>query len=230
MSNKLLSVSMATLGIAAWSVGCGVEADADVVMTAESVPAGLEISAIYNAVDGLRFLSPEVASSWSEVTKGVWRSDTGQQLIAGEEGHRWAVEQTQAELAELRATNADVVTIEHKESILDMHQRALKEPQVGDKASCNIAFYNGPSSPFTGFVGSAGLTQLSCTGGTVTFTVQSQACTNSTGCGPVVTQTAVVGSTPGLWGTARSGTGSSCGSVVSVSPPGVVSSGTFVCG
>lgn len=92
---------------------------------------------------------------------------------------------------------------------------------------CNIGLYTGPSSPIFGAAGSASLAQLSCTGGTITFTVNAQSCVNGT-CTTSV-QSATPGTNPGLWGNARFGSGS-CTADVNTIPPGVGRRASFTCG
>ena len=180
---------------------------------------------------GLHFASEEVARAWAEEAPGVWRhQSTEQRLIVGERGHQSAIALLQAELDELNADGADDEAIVGQESILRglrlAADKARGEQQT--EASCNIATYNGGSSPFIGFIGGAALAEISCINGTVVFTVMSQVCTGTTGCSPTNVQTAIPSSVPQLWGTVRSGYGT-CSSFVSLSPSGIFDSNVYFC-
>ncbi|ACY18692.1 hypothetical protein [Haliangium ochraceum] len=233
MRTKISALSTLLLGIA-FSTGCAV-GDADMSMEEEvSALEGMASLAPLATLDrdGLHFASPELAQQWVEEAPGVWRQVAGSgRLVMGAEGHRSSVMQLEDELAWLRAAGALSAELVSAQARLDAHRAALAkaEDEIGVEVTCDIALYTGPSGPIFGFSGSAALTELACTGGTVTFTVESQACTNSSGCGPYNVQTAVPGSTPALWGSLRSGTGSSCDAFVALSPSNLAQFDIFPC-
>lgn len=199
--------------------------------TGDDAAVAVQPLATFNAAEGLNFVSPDMAAEWNEEAPGVWRQADGEQrLIIGAEGHRWAVQQLSGELAELRAAGADSSAIAAKEAHLASQRDALaKSDDISTQATCNIALYTGPSSPFTGYTGAAALAQISCQNGTVVFTVETFVCAGTSGCGPVSIQTAIPGPNPGLWGQARSGSGS-CYSDVFVSPANVGRASSYTCG
>ena len=157
------------------------------------------------------------------VAPGVWEIETDDglhhQIIQGEEGHRWLIEQTTAELDELRgkldagAGDQDELhaQIASAEETIASAQTALKESAqtfVLPAVTCNIGMYTGPSGPITNppLAGAAAIAQISCNGGCITFTVRSQACCNGW-CTPLNYATSQVCS--GLWtaGSIRQGSG-----------------------
>lgn len=108
-----------------------------------------------------------------------------------------------------------------------------KETDPSAQVSCTLAFGQGPLSVILPGQpsGVAALAQVTCTGGTAAFTVQSQACVNG-GCTPVVTHTnAAVGATPwtaGVLVTAPAGL--PCTASNTVIPPGLNSFWSGLCG
>jgi hypothetical protein len=181
--------------------------------------------------EGLRFASEEVARAWTQEAPGVWRhQDSTGRLIVGGEGHQWAAERLEIELAGLYEQGAPESELAAREAQLAAHKEVAA--QADDKASlaasCDISTYNGPSSPYTGFIGGAALAQISCVNGTVIFTVETQVCTGTSGCGPVSRQTAIPDAFPRIWGTARSGYGS-CWSYVYLTPSGIFDSYSYTC-
>ena len=230
MKNQFLGMVVAVLSSAALGAGCSAEmSEIDQAIAGEQAMAVIDTTATFSATEGLRFADDAAARGWTAVAPGVWRSASGaKQLIIGAEGHRWAVEQTEAELARLYEKGGDMAAIEHEEALLRMQQNALETAANGTQANCDIALYTGPASTLFGVIGGAALAQLSCTNGTLPFTVESQVCTDSTGCGPVHAYTAEPDSTPRLWGSVRSGLGF-CESAVLVTPPGVVQSNRYLC-
>jgi hypothetical protein len=226
-----IRISSVLMGIA-FGAGCAIDdpGSSEEVAGVESTIEVEPLATLSSA--GLQFASAEIARQWVEEAPGVWRHEDGtRRMILGEEGHRWAVAQLDDELAALNTQDADESLIEAKEAHLAVQRTALDKAgdEIGTEATCNIGLYTGASGPIFGFVGSAALAQLSCQNGTVVFTVESQACTGSTGCGPYSVQTAIPDSTPRLWGSLRSGTGN-CFSTVFVSPPGIGQSSNFTCG
>lgn len=226
------------LGSSIMMAGCdqadeGMEATEAMDYEVQGIEPEVELApmATFSHADGLRFASEDAARAWTQEGPGVWlHGESNQRLVMGEEGHRWAAEQLQAELDALYASGADDSLIAAHEALLAGAQQAAGKAgeQASLAVSCNIATYNGGSSPFTGYTGGAALAQISCTGGTVVFTVQTQVCTGTYGCGPVNTQTAIPTSTPMLWGTARYGFGT-CSSFVSLSPSGIYDSNVYTC-
>lgn len=188
-------------------------------------------------------LAPNAA--WKELAPGVFENDAEEganRIVIGAEGHKWAIEQAETELSNLREqselqTDDDQATIEAMKQIevqianlQKTAQNIAATPGTPQAISCNIGFYTGPSSPIAGYYGAAALAQVSCTGGCQTFTVSTQACTNF-GCTPVYASSRFVCSTPWTYGVSKSGSyGASCSSAASVSPPGIMSSWNGFCG
>jgi hypothetical protein len=193
-------------------------------------------------------LSVAPGSTMKETAPGVWENETedgASRIVVGVEGHRWAIEQAKKDLADLyeqSSAQADrendgavMEAIKHKEA----HLKGLEDTAIAiasatgnapSAVSCNISFYTGPSSPFTGASGAAGLTQVSCSGGCQTFTISAQACTNY-GCSPVGTSSNYVCANPWTFGMAKGGSpGASCYATTSISPPGVSQSWNGSCG
>lgn len=231
---RFVGIALSFVGITSLVGACAQDGDEIVQEELSGIesPIELEPVATFDATNGLQFASPDIAVQWREEAPGVWRHETGtQRLIMGEQGHRSAVSLVEAELAELRSAGADNSLIAAKESYLASQRNAVAKAasEVSPQVSCRIRPYNGPSSPFTGYVGGAALVELVCYGGTVRFTIDTQVCTGTTGCGPVLRQIAYPTSTPGLWGQARSGYGT-CYSFVAVSPPGIFEDDYYRCG
>ena len=192
--------------------------------------------------DALSIASP----GWRETAPGVWESsaqESGGRIVIGVQGHQSAIAQAKKDLAALRdraalragGDPAIASAIGQQEAQLknlqDAAQALAQTPgPVTQAVSCNIGFLNGPSSPLTGFFGAVAGTQISCTGGCQTFTVQALACTNF-GCSPTVTGSNFVCATPWLFGVAQSGTfGAACAAQTSVTPPGVTATTSLTCG
>ncbi|MDI3287810.1 hypothetical protein [Polyangium sp. 15x6] len=179
-------------------------------------------------------------AAWKELAPGVW--ENGEQegagrIIAGAEGHKWAIEQAEKELSELQAqaeedpaANDAIERLQAQLANLQETAKNIAAAPASLTVSCNIGFYTGPSSPVSGSYGAAALAQVSCTGGCEMFTISAQACTNF-GCSPVYSSSRFVCSTPWTYGVTQSGTyGASCSSAASVSPPGIMSSWSGFCG
>jgi hypothetical protein len=182
---------------------------------------------------------------WRVVAPGVWELPSvdgagAERIVAGEEGHRWLLEQADAELDALyeRLDREDETPelagkIAAAEEKRETAQRAMMAVTGGPSSltvSCNIARYTGASSYVTSppVFGAAALAQIVCSGGCQTFTVTSQACC-STGCSSAPAATRTVCSTPWTAGTIRLGSGFGSASVT-VSPPYITQSNPgFVC-
>lgn len=174
---------------------------------------------------------------WTETAPGIWANaskDGANSIVIGAEGHKRAIAQVGQDLAALRAAGAAPELIQQKEEYLKnleaAMQRISSQGVTPLATSCNIGFVIQASSPITGVIGEFAGAQLVCFGGTQTFTVQTQACTDL-GCGPVYTFFPTVGSSTVLVGSGRSGTwGAFCSGAAYVSPPGVTASGSNACG
>ncbi|GAB4520175.1 MAG: hypothetical protein Tsb0020_38800 [Haliangiales bacterium] len=234
MKTKNINFGIATVLLAtSLSVGCavdGVDGDSH-ELNGELAPAGqIEPLATVDA-DGMHFASEEIARQWSQAAPGVWSHSDGTRLIFGAEGHRWAADELEAELDALYAADASMDVVAAKEAALDQRLAALDKAsgeEIRTEVSCNVAMYTDISSPITGFVGGAALAQISCTNGTVAFTVDSMVCT-STGCSSN-SQTAVPDSIPRIWGVARSGTGNCFSDVFISLPAGFGQAANHTCG
>jgi hypothetical protein len=228
---NLFGIASVFIGISL-SAGCALDGQ-DRHEELAGVESTYEIAPLATLKGGeLTFASADIARQWQEEAPGVWRHEDGtRRLIMGQDGHRWVAAQLEDELAALYAGGADESLIETKEAHLAIQREALDKAgdEIGIEATCDIGLYTGASGPIFGFVGGASLAELSCQNGTVVFTVESQVCTGSTGCGAYSVQTAIPDSTPRLWGSLRSGTGS-CFASVFVSPPGIGQSSSFTCG
>jgi hypothetical protein len=185
-------------------------------------------------------------STMKETAPGVWENEDGaSRIVVGVEGHQWAIEEAKKDLAELyerssaQADNDSEGTMMEVIKQKEAHLKGLEDTAIAiasatgpapSAVSCNISFYTGPSSPFTGTYGAAGLTQVSCSGGCQTFTISAQACTNY-GCGPVGTSSNYVCANPWTFGMAKGGSyGASCFASTSISPPGISQSWSGSCG
>jgi hypothetical protein len=183
-----------------------------------------------------------------ETAPGVWESegdDGASRIVVGVEGHQWAIEQAEKDLADLVDRSAQRADSDPDSVLMDAiqqseaHLKNLKDAAQGIAAaqgttpqavSCNIGFYTGPSSPVVGTYGAAALTQVACSGGCQVFTISAQACTNF-GCSPVASSSSWVCSSPWTFGVSKGGTyGASCSSATSISPPGITSSWSGYCG
>jgi hypothetical protein len=208
-----------------------------------SIPVQNELQ-LERATNGEAFtIVPNAA--FKEVAPGVFEGaaeEGASRILVGAEGHKWAIEQAEKDLTDLRARNVmgadeDSATLEAMKQLeaqianLEKTMQNIAAPVGTPQAvSCNIGFYTGPSSSIAGFYGATGLAQVSCSGGCQTFTIQAQACTNL-GCSPVYASSRSVCSTPWAYGVSRSGTyGASCSAAASVSPPGIMSSWNGFCG
>jgi hypothetical protein len=182
-------------------------------------------------------------AAWKQIAPGVFESDAQQgasRIVLGAEGHDWAIAQAEKELSGLRAraSNAEedlaasdaMQQLEEQLAKLKETAQNIAAGPAPQALSCNIGFYTGPSSPYTGSYGAAALAEVSCSGGCQTFTISAQACTNF-GCSPVYSSSRFVCSTPWSYGVAKGGSyGASCSSAASVSPPGITSSWNGFCG
>jgi hypothetical protein len=193
-------------------------------------------------------LSPARGAAMKEIAPGVWESESGDgasRIVAGAEGHQWAIEQAKRDLEGLYERSGAQGDSEADPAVMDAikqneaHLKTLEDAAIAmasatgnapSAVSCDISFYTGPSSPITGAYGAAGLTQVACYGGCQSFTISAQACTNY-GCGPVGTSSKFVCSTPWTFGMAKGGTyGASCSAATSISPPGLTASWSGPCG
>lgn len=130
-----------------------------------------------------------------EIAPGVSELETGdgvQQIVVGEAGHQWLLEQSTARLEQLHAELAEsddpdallsqIAATEEEVAATHAvlkHMRDLVQPSDGVHGpSCNVGFYAGPSSPVYGSPGAAALAQSVCYGGCAGITVRSQACCN----------------------------------------------------
>lgn len=248
------SISLSLIACSAMAVGCMASPESEPTPATDSVEG-----AIINESEAMSIpmqsnirlegsgdaLSLAPGAGWKELAPGVWESGEegdARRIVVGAEGHRWAIEQTEKELAglyERDALQADgdpaaLDVIKQKETqlkTLNDAAQAIVAPKVEtpQALSCNIGFYTGPSSPLTGYFGAAAYTEVSCSGGCQVFTIQAQACTNY-GCYSNFASNYVCSS---LWGfgVAQSGTyGAYCSSTTSISPPGVSQSWSGPCG
>jgi len=182
-------------------------------------------------------LVPDAA--WRQLAPGVFESaaqEGASRIVVGAEGHKWAIEQAEKDLADLRARSASQADVDPAASaaIEQLEEQLVKLEQTAQNIaaapvgtpqalSCDIGFYTGPSSPISGYYGAAALADVACYGGCQTFTISAQACTDY-GCSPVYTSSRFVCATPWTYGVARSGTyGASCSSAASVSSVGTAS-------
>ncbi len=236
MKQTLYSISAIATG-AALMIGCAT-GDVDVNEELSGVESSMDVVplASFSGSEGLRFATDELAREWTQEAAGVWRHmDSDKRLVIGEDGHRWSVAQLESELTAMRKDNADEEAIAAKEADLARYQFSLEKAQEkgeGDfstDATCSIGLYTDGSGPLVGFVGSAAVAEISCVNGTVVFTVESLACTGTSGCGPVSVQTAIPDSLPRLWGTARSGFGSCFADVFVSLPAGIGQAANFNC-
>lgn len=199
-----------------------------------------EIQVTRQADDETLALVPNAA--WKEIAPGVFEGgaeEGSSRIVVGAEGHKWAIEQAEKEISNLREriglhADQDPAVIEAMKQLAGLKDTAqnIVAPPVGtpQAVSCNIGFYTGPSSPISGYYGASALAQVSCSLGCQAFTISTQACTNF-GCTPVYSSSRFVCSTPWTYGVSRSGSyGASCSSSASVSPPGITSSWYGVCG
>jgi hypothetical protein len=191
-------------------------------------------------------LSIAPGSAMKETAPGVWVNEDGaSRIVVGVEGHQWAIEQAKKDLADLYERSSAQADGENDGDVMEAikqkeaHLKGLEDTAsamasaVGttpSALSCNISFYTGASSPFTGAYGAAGLTQVSCSGGCQTFTISAQACTDY-GCSPVGTSSNYVCANPWTFGMAKGGSyGASCYATTSISPPGISQSWSGTCG
>lgn len=199
-----------------------------------------EIQVARQADDEAFALVPNAA--WKEIAPGVFEGNAEEgssRIVVGAEGHKWAIEQAEKEISNLREQSGlqadeDPAVIAATKQLAGLKNTAqnIAAPPVGapQAVSCNIGFYNGPSSSVTGYAGASALAQVSCSGGCQTFSIATQACTNF-GCTGVYSASRYVCATPWTYGVSRSGSyGASCSSAASVSPPGITSSWNGFCG
>lgn len=172
---------------------------------------------------------------WTQSAPGIWQNGD-QKLIAGVEGHKNAIAQTEQQLASLRdrlSTDPRLAQlIAQSEQSLESLKEASKDPGPSPQVTCNIGFLLGPSSPNFGTVGAVAASLIDCLDGCVQFTSQAQACTDF-GCSPVVAGTAVVCTgSPWLFGVVTPGTAGfpQCSAAAFVSPPGIGGSWVGACG
>jgi hypothetical protein len=173
-----------------------------------------------------------VGGNWTQAEPGIFQSGE-QRLVVGLEGHRAAIAQGEKNLQALQQSGASESMLQQSESSLNLLKNAaanLKDSDPSTQATCNIGFILGPSSPFTGIVGAIAATQISCSIGVQTFTVQTQACTNF-GCSAVFTGTNTVGTVPWTFGVVRTGTaGAACAAAALVTPPSLLGQWNGACG
>ena len=181
-------------------------------------------------------------AAMKEIAPGVFESNADEganRIVVGVEGHKWAIDQAEKEIVNLRARSGaqadeDPAVIEAMKQLAGLKNTAqsIAATPVGtpQAVSCNIGFYTGPSSSITGYYGASALAQVSCSIGCQTFSISTRACTNY-GCTPVYSSSRFVCATPWTYGVSRSGSyGASCSSSASVSPPGITSSWNGFCG
>jgi hypothetical protein len=183
-------------------------------------------------------------SDWHVVAPGVWEipsaDGTTQRVAAGEDGHRWLVEQADAELEGLYAQrdagevkpelDQKIATAETMRKSAEQSMNSAVAGPSPQAVSCNISLYTGPSSPVTSppIAGAAALGQIVCGGGCMTFTVTSQACCNGY-CSGLSAFSRTVCGTPWTAGTIVSGYGLGYASV-NMNPPNITqSSSSFYC-
>ncbi|WP_437313521.1 hypothetical protein [Sorangium sp. So ce385] len=246
---SILSASLAFLGA---STGCAVsssapasENDSETFVVNEEGQAALPGAALsIERRAGASSFSLAQGAGWRSVAPGVWEvpSEAGsaERIVVGEDGHRWLLEKTEAELKELvaaldgeEARPGLAEQIAAAEERREAAERSMFEAAGVSSAmalSCDIYRYTGASSLVTSppTFGAAALAQIVCTGGCATFTVTSTACC-STGCSSAPAATRTVCSTPWTAGTIRQGSGIGSASV-NVTPPNITqSSSSFVC-
>lgn len=192
-------------------------------------------------------------TAWKATEPGIWESTaqpSAGRVIIGAEGHRRAIAHAESDLAALyqRAAlhgsdgPAVATAIQQQEAQLKSLKDAakaipLRTTDPGDlidpplDPSCTIDFFNVPSSPFLGFSGVIGAAQVACTGGCLTVTIQSAACTDLFPACVVGTASNVVCSSPWLSGVGVQGTvGAGCAAGSSVTPFGVTVASALPCG
>lgn len=184
------------------------------------------------------------APGWRAIQQGVWEYGEGeskQQVVVGEAGHQWLVEQTTHQIDALQAqieagdsAESLLQQIDQLEQMNDQVQTAMAgEREAAPPSfatSCTYAFYTGPSSTsgFSSVKGAAALGQLVCSGGCATFTVTSQACCSGS-CSPQVAQTNSVCSSPWTAGSIYGGYGIGS-ALVNINPPNVTQgNSSFFC-
>lgn len=156
------------------------------------------------------------------VAPGVWEVEAKdgfvQQVVVGQEGQLWLLEQMTAELDALRdrlgaetgqedALREQIAAVEEAIATTTSSLDELTTGPGGVQApSCNISLYAGPSGPVSGIPGAAALAQSSCSGGCATITVRSQACCNGA-CTPLSIATNTVCASPWTAGVIRQGSG-----------------------
>lgn len=177
------------------------------------------------------------AEGWREVQQGVWEYESGesrQQVVVGETGHKWLVEQTSHQLKALRsklresANDTLAEQISQTERLNDLAKKSeLSSHEAATPLAttdCTIALWAGPIrlDPVYGQYfqqGASATSIIRCDIGCYSFTVTSQV-----GCGatytPVRVQTQRVCQTGWIAGTLYPyGTGAGF-ATVSVSEPG----------
>lgn len=254
LSHRLLATVLGFSGLALGAVGCApvdevepatIEVEEALVdeTTTVSIPAQGEVR--FERAGDSDALSLVPNAAWREVAPGVFENEAeegGSRILMGAEGHQWAIDQAEKELADLDARRAS--NGQDEPGILDAIEKVteqlanLRETAQNIKApggtpqaiSCNIGFYNGPSSSISGFYGASALVQFSCSGGCQTFSASTQACTNF-GCTPVYSSSRTVCSTPWTFGVSKSGSyGANCSSFSQTSPPVINRSWYGFCG
>lgn len=243
---------------AAMTTGCAVSSEPEATIdSAEealinetgpmAIPAQGEMR-LERAGDGEAFSLAAPGGAWKETAPGVFESEEGQgasRIVVGIEGHKWAIERAEKDLAALYEKSAGHAGGDPDGAVMEAiqqgeeHLESLKETAEGiasatapapQALSCNIAFYTGPSSPIVGTYGAAALTQVACSGGCQFFTISAQACTNY-GCTPVNSSSSYVCASPWTFGVTMTGSyGAFCSSATSISPPGISQSWSGSCG
>ncbi len=202
LSHRLLVAVLGFSGLVAGAPGCTsvdeaepatIEVEEALVDEAGELSIPTESGVQFERKGDSDSLSLVPNAAWRELAPGVFENDAeegGSRIIVGAEGHQWAIEQTEKELADLNARSAS--TEQDEPGILEAIEKLNKQlvnlretaqniaapggtPQA---ISCNIGFYNGPSSSISGFYGASALVQFSCSGGCQTFSASTQACTN----------------------------------------------------
>ena len=178
-----------------------------------------------------------IGAGWTQTAPGLWNnaSASGTRVMAiGAEGHRSAIAKAEAELAALQRAGDDAGVEQKAAYLAQLKATSLAIPAAvnAPQVTCNLSDYIGPSSPvLPGVIGAAAIGQADCVEGSVTFTIETQACSDL-GCTAfnIVTGTASPG-LPFVSGVAIAGTaGAACSGTVIFIPPGLTVTGAGPCG
>ncbi len=230
---KTIISSLSLFACSALVIGCAASEGELEPQLVDELGSSFQAQSTVRLVGGAQGEPQLVGEGWTQASPGVWQKGE-HRLVMGLEGHRAALSLEEKNLAQLQLVGAEASLVQASEQELARLRdtvASLKESGPTTQATCNIAFYEGPSSPITGASGVAALAQMVCSDGTQSFTVQSQACVNGA-CTPIVVQSnAAVGATPWTAGVIVNATaGLPCSGVNVVTPPGVGSSWSGPCG